>query len=115
MENASWNDVIAVERKNLAPIIEEEDKGQAKGSQSDSSDAASTIKLWNSSWTPSEGYDSSGTSSDSDAGDEYVEDYPPGIARTTIACEAAYRSQECLCQVDSRQREIKQEDMYIYL
>jgi len=31
MENASWNDVITVERKNLAPIIEEEDKGQAKG------------------------------------------------------------------------------------
>lgn len=31
MENASWNDIIAAERKNLAPIMEEEDKGQAKG------------------------------------------------------------------------------------
>ncbi|CAL1684710.1 unnamed protein product [Lasius platythorax] len=96
MENASWSgDIIAAERKNLAPIMEEEDKAQAKGSQSDSSDAASTIKLWNSRWTPSEGYDSSGTSSDSDAGDE---DYPRGFAGPTIACQAAYRSQECLCQ-----------------
>lgn len=31
MENASWNDIIAAERKNLAPIMEEEDKGQVKG------------------------------------------------------------------------------------
>ncbi|XP_050460199.1 liprin-beta-2 isoform X2 [Cataglyphis hispanica] len=98
MENASWNDIIAAERKNLAPIMEEEDKGQVKGSQSDSSDAASTIKLWNSRWTPSESYDSSGTSSDSNAGDDYVEDYPPGITRPTIACQTAYQSQECLCQ-----------------
>ncbi|XP_029676628.1 liprin-beta-2-like [Formica exsecta] len=77
---------------------EEPSNGCDLRSQSDSSDAASTIKLWNSRWTPSEGYDSSGTSSDSDVGDEYVEDYPPGIARSTIACQTAYRSQECLCQ-----------------
>lgn len=31
MENTSWNDITAVERKNLAPIMEEEDKGQMKG------------------------------------------------------------------------------------
>lgn len=30
MENA-WSNGIAGERKDLAPIIEEEDKGQAKG------------------------------------------------------------------------------------
>ncbi|XP_012231629.1 liprin-beta-2 isoform X2 [Linepithema humile] len=100
MENA-WSNGIAGERKDLTPIIEEEDKGQAKGSQSDSSDAASTIKRWNSRWTPSEGYDSSGTSSISD---DYVEDYPRDINGSglsepaAIACEAAYRSQECLCQ-----------------
>ncbi|XP_024884367.1 liprin-beta-2 isoform X4 [Temnothorax curvispinosus] len=101
MEN-TWSDGIAGERKDLTPIMEEEDKGQAKGSQSDSSDAASTIKRWNSRWTPSEGYDSSGTSTNSDVGDEYVEDYPrdirPDLSEPTIACQTAYRSQECLCQ-----------------
>jgi len=30
MENI-WSDVIVGERKDLAPIMEEEDKGQAKG------------------------------------------------------------------------------------
>jgi len=74
------------------------------GSQSDSSDATSTIKRWNSRWTPSEGYDSSDTSTNSDVGDEYVEDYPQDIradlSEPAIACRAAYRSQECLCQVD---------------
>jgi len=30
MEN-TWSDIIAGERKDLAPIMEEEDKGQAKG------------------------------------------------------------------------------------
>lgn len=30
MEN-TWSDGIAAERKDLAPIMEEEDKGQAKG------------------------------------------------------------------------------------
>lgn len=74
------------------------------GSQSDSSDAASTIKRWNSRWTPSEGYDSSGTSSNSEEGDEYIEDYPQnisaGLSEPMITCRAAYRSQECLCQVD---------------
>ncbi|XP_039312389.1 liprin-beta-2 isoform X2 [Solenopsis invicta] len=98
MENV-WSDGISGERKDLAPIMEEEDKGQAKGSQSDSSDAASTIKRWNSRWTPSEGYDSSGTSTNSD---EYVEDYPRDIganlSEPTVACQTTYRSQECLCQ-----------------
>ncbi|XP_011861050.1 PREDICTED: liprin-beta-2 isoform X3 [Vollenhovia emeryi] len=97
MEN-TWSDGIAGERKDLAPIMEEEDKGQAKGSQSDSSDAASTIKRWNSRWTPSEGYDSSGTSTNSDVGDEYVEDIRADLSEPTVACQTAYRSQECLCQ-----------------
>ncbi|XP_014486474.1 PREDICTED: uncharacterized protein LOC106750559 isoform X2 [Dinoponera quadriceps] len=101
MENI-WSDGITGERKDLAPIMEEEDKGQAKGSQSDSSDAASTIKRWNSRWTPSEGYDSSGTSSNSEEDDEYIEDYPrdisAGLSEPAITCRAAYRSQECLCQ-----------------
>ncbi|XP_025162948.1 liprin-beta-2 isoform X3 [Harpegnathos saltator] len=101
MENI-WSDSTVGERKDLAPIIEEEDKGQAKGSQSDSSDAASTIKRWNSRWTPSEGYDSSGTSSNSEEGDEYIEDYPRGIgvglSEPLITCRTAYQSQECLCQ-----------------
>ncbi|XP_020283903.1 liprin-beta-2 isoform X2 [Pseudomyrmex gracilis] len=96
MENA-WNDGFDGEQKDLAPIMEEEDGGRAKGSQSDSSDAASTIKRWNSRWTPSEGYDSSGSTSSND----YVEDYPRDSGMTsepTIACQATYRSQECLCQ-----------------
>ncbi|XP_011708093.1 PREDICTED: liprin-beta-2 isoform X2 [Wasmannia auropunctata] len=101
MENV-WSDSITGERKDLAPIMEEEDRGQAKGSQSDSSDAASTIKRWNSRWTPSEGYDSSGTSTNSDVGDEYVEDYRrdsrTNLSEPAVACQAAYRSQECLCQ-----------------
>ncbi|XP_012530529.1 liprin-beta-2 isoform X2 [Monomorium pharaonis] len=101
MENV-WSDGIVEERKDLAPIMEEEDKGQAKGLQSDSSDTASTIKRWNSRWTPSEGYDSSGTSTNSDMGDEYVEDYQQDIranlSESTVACQTAYRSQECLCQ-----------------
>ncbi|XP_032672080.1 uncharacterized protein LOC116844542 isoform X3 [Odontomachus brunneus] len=74
---------------------------QPKRSQSDSSDAASTIKRWNSRWTPSEGYDSSGTTSNSEEGDEYIEDYPRDIGAglsEPITCRAAYRSQECLCQ-----------------
>ncbi|XP_011646044.1 liprin-beta-2 isoform X2 [Pogonomyrmex barbatus] len=95
MEN-TWNDSIVGERKDLAPIMEEEDKGQAKGS--DSSDAASTIKRWNSRWTPSEGYDSSGTSTNSDMGDDYVEDYPREIRADLSEGQAPYRSQECLCQ-----------------
>ncbi|XP_018314834.1 liprin-beta-2 isoform X3 [Mycetomoellerius zeteki] len=101
MDN-TWSDGIVGERKDLTPIMEEEDKGQAKGSQSDSSDAASTIKRWNSRWTPSEGYDSSGTSTNSDVDDEYVEDYSQDsrtdLSEPTIACQTAYRSQECLCQ-----------------
>lgn len=101
MENI-WSDGVAGERKDLAPIMEEEDKEQAKGSQSDSSDAASTIKRWNSRWTPSEGYDSSGTSTNSDVGDEYIVDYTRDIrtdlSEPTITCQTAYRSQECLCQ-----------------
>ncbi|KAL0103428.1 hypothetical protein PUN28_017593 [Cardiocondyla obscurior] len=103
MENI-WSDNISEERKDLTPILEEEDKSQAKGSQSDSSDAASTIKRWNSRWTPSEGYDSSGTSTNSDAGDEYAEDYPRDIridlSKSAIMPDnqTPYRSQECLCQ-----------------
>ncbi|XP_011348608.1 liprin-beta-2 isoform X3 [Ooceraea biroi] len=95
-----WSDGIIGERKDLTPIMEEEDKGQAKGSQSDSSDAASTIKHWNSRWTPSEGYESSGTSTNSDVGDGYLQDYPrgTGLSEPGIACQTAYRSQECLCQ-----------------
>ncbi|KAK2582301.1 hypothetical protein KPH14_004640 [Odynerus spinipes] len=69
-------------------------------SQSDSSDAASTIKHWDSQWTPSEGYDSSGTSN-SGGGEDYTEDYPQRITIDLPRfgdCHSACRSQTCLCQ-----------------
>lgn len=68
------------------------------GSHSDSSDTASTIKRWNSRWTPSEGYDSSDTSSVSEEGGECIDNYPQnvGLSEPTITCQTAYRMpQEC--------------------
>ncbi|XP_043269082.1 liprin-beta-2 isoform X2 [Venturia canescens] len=113
MENA-WSNGCGGERQDLDPIMEEEDKSPPKGfcvfhvpmkyidSQSDSSDAASTIKRWDCRWTPSEAYDSSGTSSTSEQGEEYAEDYPRGVAIELPAppsdAHGISRSQGCLCQ-----------------
>ncbi|KAF7390903.1 hypothetical protein HZH66_009383 [Vespula vulgaris] len=89
------------EYQNLIAIMEEENKLHRKDSQSDSSDAASTIKHWDSQWTPSEGYDSSGTSN-SGCGEDYAEDYqhriPIDLPRFVEDCHTACRSQTCLCQ-----------------
>ncbi|XP_046825861.1 liprin-beta-2 isoform X1 [Vespa crabro] len=89
------------EYQNLIAIMEEENKQHRKDSQSDSSDAASTIKHWDSQWTPSEGYDSSGTSN-SGCGEDYAEDYqhriPVDLPRFVEDCHSACRSQTCLCQ-----------------
>ncbi|KAI4478044.1 hypothetical protein M0804_012235 [Polistes exclamans] len=75
--------------------------GIISDSQSDSSDAASTIKHWDSQWTPSEGYDSSETSN-SGCGEEYAEDYQHRIgidpSRFVEDCHSGCRSQTCLCQ-----------------
>ncbi|XP_015595925.1 liprin-beta-1 isoform X2 [Cephus cinctus] len=98
----SWSSGSTVERQDLDPILEEEDKSQSKDSQSDSSDATSTLKRWDCRWTPSEAYDSSGTSSTSEQGEEYAEDYPRGVAIDLPGppsnSHSACRSQGCLCQ-----------------
>ncbi|XP_011500891.1 PREDICTED: liprin-beta [Ceratosolen solmsi marchali] len=70
-------------------------------SQSESFDAASTIKHWNNRWTPSELYDSSGTTSTSEPSEDYTED-SPHINFDTLSfhnqTHGFCKSQGCLCQ-----------------
>lgn len=58
-------------------------------SQSDSSDATSTVKRWDCRWTPSEAYDSSGTSTTSEQGEEYT-DYLRSMGYTTKSTRENY-------------------------
>uniref|UniRef100_A0A0C9RNY1 Ppfibp1_0 protein n=1 Tax=Fopius arisanus TaxID=64838 RepID=A0A0C9RNY1_9HYME len=97
MMEGVWTNGCVTERQDLDPILEEDDKSHPK--DSDSSDATSTVKRWDCRWTPSEAYDSDGTSSTSERG--YTEDYPremsgdlPAAPRNHEVC----RSQGCLCQ-----------------
>ncbi|OXU23679.1 hypothetical protein TSAR_010686 [Trichomalopsis sarcophagae] len=68
-------------------------------SQSESSDAASTIKRWDNRWTASELYDSSGTTSTSEPGEDY---YPENCHSSTFdvhnQTNAFCKSQGCICQ-----------------
>ncbi|XP_076667461.1 liprin-beta 1 isoform X2 [Andrena cerasifolii] len=69
-------------------IMEEEEKGHARGS--DSSEAISRIKQWDSRWTPSEGYDSSGTSNSEQEEDEF--------ANIDFFEQQVHESGNCFCQ-----------------
>ncbi|XP_031783516.1 liprin-beta-1 isoform X3 [Nasonia vitripennis] len=83
--------------------MEDEDKSCSKGCRSDcqseSSDAASTIKRWDNRWTASELYDSSGTTSTSEPGEDY---YPENCHSSTFdvhnQTNAFCKSQGCICQ-----------------
>jgi hypothetical protein len=71
-------------------------------SQLESSDAASTIKRWNNRWVPTEFYDSSGTTSTSEPGEDYPEDSHQSnfdILNFHNQSHGLGKSQGCLCQV----------------
>ncbi|XP_063989136.1 liprin-beta-1 [Diachasmimorpha longicaudata] len=90
----------ANERQDLDPILEEDDKNHPKDSPSESSDATSTVKRWDCRWTPSEAYDSDGTSSTSEQGftEDYSREMTDGLSVSSIRHHDACRSQGCLCQ-----------------
>ncbi|XP_034950172.1 liprin-beta-2 isoform X2 [Chelonus insularis] len=69
----SWTNGHSSKNKDLQPIMEEDLKIPSKESQSDSSDATSTVKQWSCRWTPSEVYDSSGSSSEAEKSREFSE------------------------------------------
>ncbi|XP_012268220.1 liprin-beta-2 isoform X2 [Athalia rosae] len=98
----SWNGGLMGERQDLDPITEEEDRSYPKDSHSDSSDTTSTMKRNGSKETTSEVYDSSATSSTSEPGDDYANDYPRTVEIELPGppsdLRSDCRSQSCLCQ-----------------